>query len=180
MKTTTALILILISVGLFYSFTSSQYQKLGELSQSYQSYSDILDNVSDLTTKRDEISAEYRNIPQINKDNLSKVLPDNVDIVRLSMDFDSIASQYGISIKSIQETKNNNDNSISIIMNPASKSYDSSTISFDFVASYDNFRKFMHDIESSLRIINIKSIDFQSADNNLYQFRVSLETYWLK
>lgn len=183
MKTSTAIIILMISVGLFYTFTSPQYQKIGELRMASKTYKNILNNASALSTMRDELLSKYRNIPKQNIESVSKVLPDNVDIVRLTMDFDSIASRYGLSIKSIQVDKNkngNNSNNAAIIVNPTEQIYDSTIISFSFVSSYDNFRKFMRDIENSLRIVNIKSIDFQSTDNGLYQYKVSLETYWLK
>ncbi len=183
MKTSTAIIILMISLGLFYTFTSPQYKKIGDLRTASQTYTNILDNASDLSTKRDELLSKYRNIPKQNIENVTKVLPDNVDIVRLTMDFDSIASRYGLSIKGIQVDKTksgNNSNNSAIVVNPTEQVYDSTIISFNFVSSYDNFRKFMRDIENSLRIVNIKSIDFQSTENGLYQYKVSIETYWLK
>ncbi len=183
MKTSTAIIVLLISVGLFYTFTSPQYKKIENLRTASKTYNNILNNASELSTKREELLSQYRSIPKENIENLSKVLPDNVDIVRLTMDFDSIASRYGLSIKSIQVDKSKggtSSNNSAIIVNQAEHAYDSTVISFSFVSSYNNFRKFMRDIESSLRIVNIKSIDFQSTENGLYQYKVSIETYWLK
>jgi len=183
MKTSTAIIILMISLGLFYTFTSPQYKKIGDLRTVSQTYTNILNNASDLSTKREELLSKYRNIPKQNIESVTKVLPDNVDIVRLTMDFDSIASRYGLSIKGIQVDKSKNGNSSNnsaIVVNQAEQVYDSTIISFSFVSSYDNFRKFMHDIENSLRIVNIKSVDFQSTENSLYQYKVSIETYWLK
>jgi len=180
MKTSTSFILLLISAGLFFTFTNSQYQKIGEVRSTISEYQDILDNASALTAKRDDLLVKYRNIPKSNIDDLIKSLPDNIDIVKLSMDFDAIASRYGISIKSIQVTKDKEEGNSTIIVSSKDKNVGRVIISFSFISSYDNFKRFLRDIENNLRIVNIKSLDFQSAENGLYQYKISIETYWLK
>jgi len=180
MKTSTSFILLLISVGLFFTFTNSQYRKVEELRLAASEYQDILDNASALSTRRDELLSKYRNIPKTKVDSLAKALPNNVNIVRLSVDLDTIASRYGISIKSIQVTKDKEEGNSTIIANPKNQGVGRVIVSFSFVSSYDNFKRFLRDIENSLRIVNLKSLDFQSTENGLYQYKVSIETYWLK
>ena len=55
-------------------------------------------------------------------------------------------------------------------------------LQFSTTASYPNFLSFMKDIESSLRLTDIQSIDFIAADptKGLTTYTVKLSTYWLK
>jgi len=49
------------------------------------------------------------------------------------------------------------------------------------LSSYAVFIKFLEDIEKSLRIVDVVSIGFDSKDeNDIYDFNVSIRTYWLK
>ena len=52
-------------------------------------------------------------------------------------------------------------------------------ISFEFASSYDNLKKFLSDIESSLRLIDIRSIDFNLSDKGIHNYKVTTEIYWL-
>jgi Tfp pilus assembly protein PilO len=180
MKNSTAFILILISAGMLYVFILPQYDQVNALKANQAQYQNILQNVSALEAKRDELLVKYQNIPQQRIDELFKVLPDNVDTVSLAMNLDTIASHYGISIKSIQTAKDNTNNSSTIVVGAPTSAYGAVTFNFSFITTYANFRKFMQDIEKSLRITDIQSVSFQSATNGLYEYQVSIKTYWLK
>lgn len=180
MKNSTAFILVLISAGLFYTVVMPQYKKVQVLRAQSAEYENILLDVSSLTEKRDNLLVKYQEMPKQEVDRVNKVLPDNIDTVRLATDFDSIASKYGISIKSIQTVVDKDDNSSNIIKSVSTKTYNSVEVSFSFVSTYENFRKFMQDIEKSLRIIDIKSVAFNAGETGLSEYKVTIQTYWLK
>lgn len=75
------------------------------------------------------------------------------------------------------------------------KKYVTTKIKFDVVARYDGFRLFIDDLEKSLGLINIKSLEFQEYKEPSagvsktsiikevvprYMFKVEIETYSLK
>lgn len=180
MKNTTAFILILVSAGLFYTVISPQYKKVQIRRAEALEYKNIISNLSELTAKRDELLIKYQALPKSEVDRLSKVLPDGVDTVKLAKDLDTIASKYGISIKNIQVNPIKDDNGSSISQGQPNKPYESTTVSLTFVSTYDSFRKFMADMEHSLRIIDIKSVSFTSGESGINEYKVDIQTYWLK
>lgn len=180
MKNNTAIILILLSIGLFYTFISDQYEDVKKLNTLANGYQDVLKNVSAIIELRDNLIVNYEAFPKEEIDRINKILPDNIDTVRLALDLDGIASRHGISIKSIQ-TMANSDKGLNRIALPENEeSYGKVTISLGFISNYDNFTNFLDDIEKSLRIMDVKSISFQTGDSNLYDYQVSIDTYWLK
>ena len=180
MKNSTSFILLLISVGLFYAFILPRYDSVQLLRSQSAQYKDILANVSALSAKRDDLEVKYENIPPMEVARLEKILPDNVDTVNLAMNFDSIAARYGISIKSIRTIDTKVDTGTTVIQAVSKKPYQAVTVSFSFISTYANFRKFMRDIEQSLRIIDVKSVSFQTTESGIYEFQVSVQTYWLR
>lgn len=182
MKSTSAFSLILISAGLFYMFINPQYQEIKSLRAEASEYKAVLDDIMLLENRRDELLKKYQSMPKSEIERINKALPDHVDTVKLAMDFDAIAARYGISIKSIEtssESQNNN-NQANIIQPFSGKPFDTVNVSFSFVSTYDNFRKFMNDIEKSLRIIDIDSMSFVTNETGLYDYHISIKTYWLK
>ncbi len=182
MKTTTAFIFILIAIGLFYTFIRPHYEKVKAIQIQANQYSEVLENVQELSKKRDELLLKYNALPKTEVERINKALPNNVDTVKLALDFDSIASKYGISIKNIrinQRVLDVGSNIGAIAVSPTNL-YQTVTVNFSFVSNYDNFRKFIRDIESSLRIIDVRSIGFSATDSGLNEYTLSIDTYWLK
>lgn len=186
MKNSTAVILILIAIGLFYTFVDPEYQKIKALQAEAGEYSRVLDDVDRLVELRDGLLVEYENIPRAELDRLEKVLPDNIDTVRLALDLDTIAAKYGISIKNIQvlatpEEANEiitEEESVGEVLKPRAEKV---TVAFGFVANYNNFKSFLEDIEESLRITDTRSVTFTSTgEGSLYDYQVTVQTYWLK
>ena len=91
MKSNTAIVLLLLSVGLFYTFTNSQYQDVKKLHTLANEYQSVLENVSAIIELRERLLVTYETFPQADIERINKVLPDNVDTVRLALDLDAIA-----------------------------------------------------------------------------------------
>ncbi len=177
---TTSIALLLLSVGLFYTFTNVQYKEVKELNTIAGKYRDVLQDASNIIKLRDNLLVAYESIPQEEIDRINKALPDNIDTVRLAFDLDGIASRHSVSIKNIQVTTGASDGSSAIVLPEYAGVYEKATVSFTFISTYNNFMALLADLETNLRIMGINSIIFSANDSGLYEFRVSVETYWLK
>jgi len=180
MKNSTATILIIISIGLFYTVTSPQYTNVQNLRAEADEYRQVLDGAAAISETTDIIQSKYQNIPKAEIDKLNKVLPDNVDTVRLALDLDGIASQYGITINRVEVDRQLENSANVIDVDSASLPYEKVNVTFTFLSNYSNFIRFLSDLERSLRITNVRTINFQTGESGLYEHRVSIETYWLK
>lgn len=176
----TSLVLFLLAIGLFYTFTSPQYAQLKERQVVASEYQSVIANVSSIGETRDKLLINYESIPKAEIDRISKVLPDNADTVRLAVGLDAIASANGISVKNVQMEKSVNDASALLVLPDNAASYQKVTLSFGFVSNYANFMKFLSDLERSLRLMDVKAISFRTTESGLYEYRMTVDTYWLK
>ena len=181
MKDTSAIALLLLSVGLFYTFTNAEYKEVKELQALANEYEDVLDEAEDIMKLRDKLLDTYSTISKSEIDRLNKVLPDNIDTVQMALDLDGIASRYGISIKSIKTTTDASiiDPTLTVLPEYAAP-YDRANVSFSFVSDYDNFKLMLNDLEKSLRIMDLKAVSFRALESSLYEYSISVDTYWLK
>ncbi|MEX2013639.1 MAG: hypothetical protein WD897_01870 [Parcubacteria group bacterium] len=180
MNNKTAIILLLLSVGLFYTFTNGQYQDVKKLSILSGEYRNVLQNISAIIELRDRLLVTYETFTGAEVERINEVLPDNIDTVRLALDLDGMASRHGISIESIQTAVGSGEGANLITPSASGRVYEKATVSLGFVSNYQNFMRLLADIERSLRIMNIKSISFQTSESGLYDYTISVETYWLK
>ena len=144
-------------------------------------YNDALTKSKELQGLREDLLNEYNTFPKTNIERLKKMLPDHVDNVRLIIEIDNIASQYGMTVKDAQilsDREQSNSNNLSIF-EVRTENKKTMSLSFTVVAPYESFLRFLRDLEQNLRIVDIESISFSASDVDLYEYDVTIKTYWL-
>jgi len=100
---------------------------------------------------------------------VTKLLPDNVDNIRLVLEIGSLAAPYGMVLKDVKYSAPDNTTNTQTNNNPSAPGaqkvntdYGSSDLEFSIEGSYFNFLNFMKDLEKNLRIVDVSSISFSS------------------
>lgn len=188
--------MISVSLGIFFAYTDPVYKDVKELRVQVSSYDEALDNSKKLEEAKNALNEQYNAFTDEELTRLRKLLPDNVDNIRLILEIESVAVRYGMTINNVEfdvATRDANGKQIeedSKDLKAAHKDYGIFDLSFSTEGTYPNFVAFLADIEKSLRIVDINQIDFTSPDNNpvqgfgkpkdIYKYDISLRTYWLK
>jgi Tfp pilus assembly protein PilO len=170
--------LLASSAGLFFLYIDPTYQTILELRAQEAQFNEALNRSRELQQARDTLLSRYNTFSQSDVDRLTKLLPDNVDNVRLILDIDGIASKYNMRTRNVTVTDSSSDDSNAIGTNQGPVG--SVVLNFSVTATYDNFTRFIKDLESSLRIVDLVGLSFTSEQGDAYDFDVSLRTYWLK
>ncbi len=173
----TSIVLILASLGLFFGYVDPTYTKIKALGVEKSDYTRALNNSKELQAERDKFLDKYNKMSPDDRSKLAKTLPDNIDNVRLIIDIDEMAKKFGMRIRNFTTDAGEKADTIGSSAIP----YGTLTLSFSTTASYNTFLAFMRNLEQSLRIIDVTSIQFASSDTNqLYDYGVKVQTYWLK
>ncbi len=188
-RNATPLILIVLSLGIYFTFTRLQIEQSKTIGMVNDQYKKAIEDSKTLIIKRDSILATYNKISPEDQLRLGKMVPDNVDNVRLVIDVNGVASRHGISIKNVktsttkdQVSSSNNPNNpgATNVAGPGGNDYDTVTLSFDTTGGYRVFQDFLKDLESSLRILEISKISLKANDTSNYDYSLEIKTYWLK
>ncbi|MFH1200867.1 MAG: hypothetical protein V1484_00865 [bacterium] len=192
------IILIGIAVTFFFVFTNPLYNDISILNSEVDSYNNALDNSKMLENERDKLTAKYNAIDPENLMKLQKLLPENVDNVRLILEIGEIALPYGMVLKDVKynviQTNTATAKGTAVQGGAAAKTpknYGIFDLEFSTSGTYDSFINFTKDLESNLRIVDISSIIFSSNTgstvNNpkinspeVYKYNFKIKTYWLK
>ena len=183
MKNYSALLLIIVSAGIFFFYIDPQYKELKTLRVTQASNEEMLAKAAKLRADREGLNTRYTAISEDEKDQLAKVIPETVDNVRLILDIDNIAQRYGIILRGITVTSGNETAEVKSkkIVDKSDKKNGTITLGFSFTASYDTFKKFVTDLENSLRIVDITDFSVTANDQtNVYDYSLKLNTYWLR
>lgn len=171
------ILLFAASGTLFFGYIDPTYSSIRERTQEEALFDSALNNTKELQALRDELRSKYNTFSTSDLDRLVKMVPNNVDNVRLVRDIDGIASKYGMSLYNTVVGVIETDTSrVSV----SDSGYGSVLLTFSVTGPYKTFLNFLKDLEKSLRIVDVVEVTFVSSEKDLYEYRISLQTYWLK
>lgn len=181
------LIYLVLAVGIFYGVTNSLLLEVGELRAEKAELAEALDRAVELRQVAGRLRTEYYSFTELERERLARLIPDNVDNVKLIIDINNIATRYGMTINDAkietgqEAVEDGQDPSIRLIDNPTGAiSQGTVDIAFTVTGPYEVFRDFLGDLASSLRLVDVKAVSFKAAPEGDYQYSVKLSTYWLK
>lgn len=189
----TPLILIGLSVAGFVTLIAPLYEEITELKQSSSAYDEALVNSKSLENERDKLTKKSNSISTQDLERIKKLLPDNVDNIRLILEVEKIASPYGMVVRDIRyniekEQTGKVAASGGEVAKPSSRDYGVWDLEFSTEGTYEDFLAFTRDLEANLRLLDVVSIQFisnsapstKSASTDTYKYGFKVRTYWLR
>src|ERR1035437_7523461 len=135
------LILIILSVTGFFMWVNPHYENIKVLKAQMVDSDSAMANLKQLESAKLRLQNAESNFAKADIDKLQKLLPDNIDNIRLLLDIQGIASHYGVSIQDIsvadQGQKTTTPSAQAI--GPSNKQYGQMALSFSVGMSYENF-----------------------------------------
>jgi len=192
-KFITLAILIGVSTAGFVFFTNPLYKDVLTLRSQTASYNEALNNSKSLENERDKLTKKYNTINPENLVKIAKLLPDNVDNIRLILEIEKVALPYGMVLRDVKYDNVSKDAQGGATqgddMSPNSnREYGIWDLEFSTSATYNNFINFVKDLEKNLRIVDISAVNFSSEVGTgvnpsfvgVYNYQIKIKTYWLK
>ena len=188
-RTVISLVCLLAAGAIFFMYTQPTYDTVQAENAQIAQYDEALTKASELQQLKQSLLSRYNTFDPLAIDRLQKLLPDHVDNVRLILDIDSLAGKHGMALQNVVVSQNasaQGSQSAASAIGASKQRYDSLTIKFTTQGSYDTFRKFLTDLESSLRVVDLVSLSItrggaQAGSAGLvYSYDITLRTYWLK
>jgi Tfp pilus assembly protein PilO len=178
MSNLTSIILIVASLGLFFGYIDPTYSDIKrDVSSTKGEFEQALENSKNVQEERNKLMGKYTTIREENISKLAKMLPDNIDNVRLLIELERLANAHSMRIRDFRADTGEKSETIG----QGVASYGTLTLSFSTTATYNTFLAFLRDLERNRRILDITTISFASSDtNDVYDYSLTLKTYWLK
>lgn len=173
------IILIIISGALFVTWIDPQYQEIKEKQVEKARFDETLAKTVEIREFRKDIQSKYNSIETNDIERLEKMLPTHIDNIRLILDVNSVANARQMTISDIRidlDKQNSGDIAVSDM-----GTYGSVGFRFTVVTTYANFKEFLDDLATSLRVIDVTSVDIERIpeEDQFYRFNVGIKTYWL-
>lgn len=186
-----------MSVAVFFLAVDPFYKEVSALRGDTAVYDTALSNSTNLRKTEDSLIKSYNEIRDEDKERLEKFLPSSVNNIQFILEIERIANLHNMPVKDIKFEPNRKStvaaagsNTIVSSVSTDNRPYGVFPIEFSTEGKYDAFVLFLKDLETNLRLVDIKSISFAVPNNNgkmingedpnVYKYTVKVETYWLK
>lgn len=183
MRLTLSILMLIASIAGFAVFIVPHYNAISALRLQEADYQTVLSNARKLKEQRNALVKKYNSFDQVQLGKLGAMLPTNPENMKLVLALQSVANQYGMVLQNVKIEDPTTESSATAKPNAQTNTeLGTLTINFSVAGPYVAFTNFVRTIEKSLRMIEIKKVSFSASDpkNQVYQYAVSVKTYWLK
>lgn len=180
MKQLTPIILLIVSVGLYFTYIEPTFENVLALRGQETKFDQAKEDATRAIEVREKINTKYRNIDKEDIERLQKFLPNSVNNGQIILDIDKIASKYGIRLNDIrfQDEKISSRNNVSA---KTETLYKPIIFKFKIETTYNNFLLFIKDMEKSLQLMDINEINVSVVEeSNIVNFNLSIVLYALE
>lgn len=176
-----SIIMILAAIGAIVFFAVPRYQAVADMRQEEAQLTEALANARKLEEARQDLLDRYNSFESEDLRRLETMLPDNIDNVKLIIELDALAAQYSLPLQNVT-VENNEETAPGVaVIDQGTSEYGIVQLQFTVRGPYERFVQFLQDLERSLRIIDVRSLQFQTTNEaGIYQYALVIETYWLK
>ncbi len=175
---------------LLFTYIEPTYAQINVTKAQVAQYQGALDKAGQLQQLQQSLVQKYNSFNPNDLNRLQLMIPDSADNISLILELDSLASRYGLALTNVDVSSPGapaaqTPSQIQGAVGGAS-TYSVITLHFTTFGTYDTYRSFMHDLEQSLRLVDLTNLSLapaqikSSGSANTYNFDTSVKTYWLK
>ncbi|MDH5442452.1 MAG: hypothetical protein OEX08_02520 [Candidatus Nomurabacteria bacterium] len=137
-----------------------------------------LNNALELQRIRQSLAEKADNISAISIDRLGKIVPDNIDNVKLILELDVLAKNQGVNLQNVQvidsAVRRGDDLGIE------NRLYKDMVLEFSVQSTYDNLVSFLDRLDNSLRLVDVESIAFSTrSQDSVVSYTMRMRSYYL-
>jgi len=183
-KSIFAIITFVAALAIFLLYTKPAYSAVGDQQVVIAGYQEALTSAAQLDALKQQLLTRFNAYDPNQVSRLTTMVPDSVNNIGLILDVNNIATSHGMALENVNVAApptTANQGALGAVQTAGI--YDSLTLDFTTYGTYQNFQSFMLDLERSLRVVDVVTLNVsqQSATaSNQYRYDITIKTYWLK
>ena len=186
MKPLIPLGIIVICAGAYYMYIGPMVKEVNGMRLKLQDYKTIEANTVELKNSLEAKVSAFSSIPDEDMAKLDKIIPTKLNNVILVADLNTITARSGMVVKNVKLTEVVSDNPDQVVAESQTKPYKVVSAEFTVSGTYDQFIRFLKDLETSIRLFDVRSVDIKSGQksdkgqNSTLEYTLKIDSYYLR
>ena len=185
MKFALPLIIIVVSVGMYFTYISPTALVVKELSLKKSNYYEVLLKSKELKAQRDDVLVDYNNISDSDINKLNKIISETFNSVLFANDINAMAGRNNLVVKDFKVDPQRTEDRELMFSQQKNNPYKTTVIIVKLVGQYSQFVRFLIDLELNLRLVDVVKLSIKtlggprSTDNSL-EYLLEMNTFSLR
>ncbi|MDP2593876.1 MAG: hypothetical protein Q8P36_00845 [bacterium] len=173
---------LMLAIGIFFAYVNPLWNgKIAEQRAAIAQNDQALASAKRYVERENQLAAAKNAIDPAALDRLKAFLPDSVNNIGLILDLNALAARSGLSLSSIDVTKNTAAApDESSLPNAATDPIGTVDLKVSAIGSYEALQSFLIGAELSERLLDVRDITVQNSANGVYTYQITLRLYWLR
>lgn len=185
MKLIAPIVVIIISIGMYFFYIDTALPEIQVLREKKSEYDEIMQKAVEIGVLRDNILKEYNSISASDSDRLNKFIPEEFNAVLFANDINTMTINNGLSVKDFKTNPQRTEDRSLITNKEQDVPYITNVVTFRVIGDYDKFIKFLREMESSLKLIDVVKLSIKNtggtkSTDNFLEFLLEVNTYSLR
>ncbi len=181
-RTITPILSILIAILIFFFYTKPEFAEVKRIRNEADRYQSAIETAELRNKELEAKLAEKRGHPAVDIERLNILVPSKIDEVKILADLSELARKHNMLFGNVSVMNNEMKPKSSVSDGAQSGDYKdlvATDLQFGLIGTYEQFKDFLADIESSLALHEVTNISFQATEGVLEQYGMTVRIYAL-
>ena len=195
-QTIIQILLLIVSGVAVFTIIVPKFDEIRTVQEETAQYEEALDSAFATNERLSILSRQLDSLSQQERYRLDRFLPTTIDTLGLAYDIETLIDRNGLFLISFDVederrledpvettapiTSGGEDDQFAAPAAATQKQLAVQTYSISAAGTYEQFKAFLRDIETSAQLLEVTDMDFASTDSDLNQFAITVEAYGLE
>ncbi len=182
-RTITPIFSIVIAIAIFFLYTEPRFAVIKQIQGEANQYSSAVEKADQRNQHLNDKYAEKRAHSPENLERLEALVPTSIDEVKVLTDLSELAKAHSMLFGNVSVTNNDSESGAQVSTNEQFAEYENLTytdVEFSLIGTYDQFKQFLADVESSLVMLEVQDIGFSTGEGLFQQYSISVRLFALQ
>lgn len=178
---------------MYFYYIKPELVVISQKKAEYTKYKDVVDQVKDIKTLKDDLTNKYQSISVEDISKLDQIIPQKFDPVLFANDLNELSIKNSLKLDQLRISYQRSEEKVNQDAQVGDKVYKEITASFNLKGDYAKFLGFLKELETSLRLIDVTSLSIKSSalkvndktgkvtdSKNTLEYSIEIKTYSLK
>ena len=174
-RTITPIFSIVIAVAIFFLYTEPKFAVIKQIQGEAKQYSAAVEKAEQRNQHLNEKHAQKRAHSPENLERLEALVPTSIDEVKVLTDLSELAKKHNMLFGNVSVTNNDSEYAPPTTANDQFVEYGNLTytdIDFSLIGTYEQYKQFLADVESSLVMLEVQDISFSTGEGLFQQYKM--------
>lgn len=190
-KTLTPILSVLVAIAIFFLYVRPEFEEIRLIQDEANEYREAVAKAAEFNQLLNSLLAKRNAIGARELERLEALLPDSTNQIRAVIDIEQLAEQHEVALGSISvqldgvvdldvDAVGGDDIADLDRLNITRDDFETSDISFNITATYDQMKDFIQDLERSLVLMELMNLTFASQEGDLQEYNLTIRLFSVK